>query len=53
MANMGLLENSGIFCLTDHSAGGKRCTKHGLILKPVVQLGGWWGDGGWEDPCGS
>lgn len=30
MANTGLLEDSGIFRLTDHGAGWKRCAQHGL-----------------------
>lgn len=42
MTNMSLLENSGIFRLTDHRAEWKRCAEHGLIPKPnpLVQLGG-------------
>lgn len=44
MANVSLLEHSGMFSLTDHSAEWKRLAEHGLILNLVVQLGRWWGD---------
>lgn len=56
MANVSLLENSGMFCPTDHSAGWKRLTEHGLILNllnRVVQLGRWWEDGRQKDSPGS